>query len=106
MAEQVVALEVVRGKYVVEGVCQVSQFPKLSVEILLEELNCGLVVELVCLVEVKEVALLLEELQLAVGLLQSIVFFLREKIGYSEMKKRGCEFFCHDFNLSQINNLK
>lgn len=106
MAEQVVALEVVRGKDVVEGVCQVSQFPKLSVEILLEELNCGLVVELVCLVEVKEVALLLEELQLAIGLLQSIVFFLREKIGYSEMKKRSCEFFCHVFNLSQINNLK
>jgi hypothetical protein len=76
MAEQVVALEVVGGKDVVEGVCQVGQFSKLPVEILLEELNSGLVVEFVCLVEVKEVALFLEELQLAVGLLQSLIIFL------------------------------
>ena len=62
MAQKIVTFEVIGGKDVVEGIWKVIQFTKLSVEIFFEELDCWLIVQFMCLVEVKEVTLFLEEL--------------------------------------------
>jgi hypothetical protein len=81
MAEQVITLEIVGCEHAVEGVSEIRQFSKLSVEILLKELDGWFFVQLVGLEEVEEVTLFLEELEFAVGLLELIVFLLGEEVG-------------------------
>lgn len=105
MTEQVIALEIIRCKDVVEGVSEICQFFKLSVKIFLEKLDGWFVVQLISLEEVKEITLFLEELELAVGLFQLFVFLFRKKVGNGIMKIWSGKLLGHASTLYNIYHL-
>lgn len=105
MAEQVVTLEIVGCEDAVEGVCEIWQLSELSVEVLLEKLDSWFLVQLIGLEEAKEVALLLEELQFAVDLLQLLVFLFGEEVRNWIMKIWSGKFLGHASTLYNIYGL-